>query len=114
MKMSKDMNYMTVLDENLNIYMLTNFDDDNFDNIHEKKNLKKKINCIWCKKIINTECFRTTHITSISNYNLDDSLNEINDNDNQNKLEDNSKERSYLCEECKQKLTHTENYLYNY
>ena len=109
MKMSKDMNYMTVLDENMSIYMLTNFDDDNFDNINEQKIFKKKINCIWCKKIISTECFRTTHITSISDYNLDDSL-----NDNQNILEDNSKERSYLCEECKQKLTHTENYLYNY
>jgi hypothetical protein len=114
MKMSKDMNYMIVLDENMNIYMLTNFDDDDFDNNNEKKYLKKKINCNWCKKIINTECFRTTHITSISDYNLNESLNEMNGNDNQNKLEDNNKEGSYLCEECKQKLTHTENYLYNY
>jgi len=38
----------------------------------------------------------------------------MNISNNQNKLEENIQEGSFLCEECKQKLTHTENYLYNY
>ena len=38
----------------------------------------------------------------------------MNGRNNQIKLEENNEEGSYLCEECKQKLSHTENYLNNY
>ena len=42
MKMSKDMSYMIVLDDNMNIYMMTNFDDDDI-NINEKNIQKIKL-----------------------------------------------------------------------
>ena len=128
MKMSKDMNYMIILDNKMNIYLLSDFDNYNINNNNESKLNKKQKNhsCIWCKRLINNECFRTTHIISISNLELNDFINEDNtemrnstDDKNKNiKIDNNyshhNKEGSFLCEECKQKLTHTENYLYNY
>ena len=139
MKLSKDMNYMIVLDEEMNIYMLSNFDDYNIDNICGEKriSLKKKEKnqhkCIWCKNIINNESFRTTKIMSLSNYEINElniEINNINRNNtddphnsfginniniNKNNINEHTeKEGTFLCELCKQKLTHTENYLYNY
>ena len=134
MKMSKDMNYMLLLDAKMNIYILSNFDDYNADNIYNNSEKRisfkkeKKQYCIWCKKLINNDYFRTTQIKSISNFdinnidfdnifennrnNTDDISNNVHsnsvDNDNINK------KGTFLCEECKQKLVHTENYLYNY
>ena len=139
MKLSKDMNYMIVLDEEMNIYMLSNFDDYNIDNncgekrISLKKKEKNQHKCIWCKNIINNESFRTTKIMSLSNYEINElniEINNINRNNtddphnsfginniniNKNNINEHTeKEGTFLCELCKQKLTHTENYLYNY
>ena len=135
MKISKDMNYMIVLDEKMNIYLLSNFDDYNLDYTNSEKRISikkdKKTTCVWCKRAINNDYFRTTQIKSISNYeineldfdninqsvrnNTDDIHNNIQLNDDyDNNNNDKSKKGTFLCEECKQKLTHTENYLYNY
>ena len=47
MKMSSEMNYMLILDEKMNIYILSDFDDYNLDNNFEKKIKKEKKNlCI--------------------------------------------------------------------
>ena len=134
MKISKDMNYMIILDEKMNIYLLSNFDDYNLDCSNSEKRISikkdKKTACVWCKRVMNNDYFRTTQINSISNYemneldlgeinqsvrnNTDDIYNNIQLNNNDNNNNDKSKKGTYLCEECKQKLTHTENYLYNY
>ena len=133
MKISKDMNYMIVLDEKMNIYLLSNFDDYNLDYSNSEKRISikkdKKTTCVWCKRAINNDYFRTTQIKSISNYEMNeldfDNINQsvrnntddihsniqLNNNNNNN---DKSKKGTFLCEECKQKLSHTENYLYNY
>ena len=134
MKMSKDMNYMIVLDENMNIYLLSDFDDYNLDYNNSEKRISlkkdKKNTCVWCKRTINNDYFRTTQIKSISNYDINElnieNINEVNRsntddihnnlelNDNNDINNDKSKKGTFLCEECKQKLSHTENYLYNY
>ena len=131
MKMSKDMNYMIILDEKMNIFMLSNFDDYNLESNSEKKSIKKekKNYCIWCKRFINSEYFRTTQIKSFSNFDINNinienisehirknNTEEISNNLQKNNTDDNNKDNngSFLCEECKQKLIHTENYLYNY
>ena len=135
MKMSRNMNYMIILDEKMNIYLLSNFDEYNLDNANSEKKIslkkEKKNTCVWCKRMINNDFFRTTQIKSISNYdindliceninenirnNTDDIYNKIKSNNKDNDFgSDKSKKGTFLCEECKQKLTHTENYLYNY
>ena len=134
MKLSRDMNYMIILDEKMNLYIVSNFDDYNLENsLTEKKiSIKKKPCCIWCKKVMNNDYFRATQLTSISSFDMNDlnfenisenmrnntediqyknQLDSIDDTNNNNNKE---KKGSFLCEECKQKLAHTENYLYNY
>ena len=139
MKLSKDMNYMIVLDKKMNIYMVSNFNDYVVDNsTNEKKPLLKKdkrLSCVWCKKKINSDYFRATQIKTFSNFEINDindiDLDIINDNiiNNEEDIQkschiesfdafninrNKDKKGSFLCEECKQKLEHTENYLYNY
>ena len=128
MKMSREMNYMLILDEKMNIFILSDFDDYNLDNNSEKKIKKEKKNaCIWCKKSMNNDYFRVTHISSISNFDNNELYYEIEKNEaeirnntqviNKNVEEvdiNKIKEGNFMCEECKQKLIHTENYLYNY
>ena len=81
---------------------------------------------------MNNDYFRATQLTSISSFDMNDlnfenisenmrnntediqyknQLDSIDDTNNNNNKE---KKGSFLCEECKQKLAHTENYLYNY
>ena len=139
MKMSTDMNYMIILDEEMNIFLLSNFDDYIDNNTGEKrisikKKEKKQHICTWCKNVINNESFRTTKIMSLSNYEINElnietdyikmrnNTDEIHNNIeidnikiNNNNINDNKENKgTFLCELCKQKLIHTENYLYNY
>ena len=139
MKLSRDMNYMIVLDRNMNFYMVSNFNDYNLENSsNEKKSIlkkDKKFSCVWCKKKVNSDYFRAIQIKSFSNFDINDikdlELDVINDNilnndddkqknyhiesfDAYNINRNKDKERTFLCEECEQKLVHTENYLYNY
>ena len=127
MKMSRNINYMLVLDKKMNIYILSDFDDYNIDSSEKRLLIYKKDKkncCIWCKGSIKTDSFRATYISSITNSEINDLFDGIennkvnNRNNTENDLDSNNntkkKEGTYLCEECKQKLTHTENYLYNY
>ena len=121
MKMSNDMSYMIVLTENKKTFILSNFEDDNNDmgNTHKKK----KIFCCWCKNEIEDSYFRTTYITSLKNIidgdNDDDEFEVIDNLEGYENNEDEEKSKkkknvSYICEHCKNKLVHIENYLYNY
>ena len=134
MKLSKDMSYMLLFDAKMNIYILSDFDDYNSDNNYNNSEKRisvkkeKKQYCIWCKKLINNDYFRTTQIKSISNFDVNDidfdnvfdhnrnNTDDLNLNVHSNSVDtDNiNKKGTFLCEECKQKLVHTENYLYKY
>ena len=106
MKMSFDMNYMVLLDNKKNLYILTNKEDNN------KKSpfkIKSKDKCCNCNNKLIDSGIRPTLLNTntfvgsfeISNF---EALEFENEN-NSDKL---------ICEECKQKLEHTENYLYNF
>ena len=137
MKMSNDMSYMIVINENKNMFILSNFEEDNNVNINNNNdngyylslNKKKKIYCSWCSKEIEDCYYRATYITSIKNiknednndFEIIDGMNlfidhEENIKEEEKKKEDNKKGKdyTYICEECRQKLGHVENYLYNY
>jgi hypothetical protein len=136
MKMNNDMSYMIVIYENKNIFIVTDIEEDNT-NINNDNgyllsiNKKKKIYCYVCGKETDDSCCRVEYITSNSNHKNEESdngfeiidniniINEIEDNDkkeDEKKKEENKKPEdfTYLCDECKQILDHTENYLYNY
>ena len=136
MKMNNDMSYMIVIYENKNISIVTDIEEDNT-NINNDNgyllsiNKKKKIYCYVCGKETDDSCCRVEYITSNSNHKNEESdngfeiidniniINEIEDNDkkeDEKKKEENKKPEdfTYLCDECKQILDHTENYLYNY
>ena len=136
MKMSNDMSYMIVINENKKIFILSNFEEDNNININNNDNgyllslnKKKKVYCSWCSKEIEDCFYRATYITSIKNIKNEDNNdfeiidemnlfidNEENIKEEEKKKEDNKKNKdyTYICEECRQKLGHVENYLYNY
>ena len=102
MKMSNDLNYMILFDNKRNLYILKNKE--------EKSNIKKSIHknklknaCYNCNKYLIDTGIRPTLIDSTFNNNQIDNFS--NNNNNIDKV---------ICEECKQKLEHTENYLYNF
>ena len=133
MKMNSDMSYIIVIDENKNIFIVTNNEDEstNINNV----NKKKRILCSCCGKDTDDNYYKAAYITSISNlkekdndngnnddFEIIDNISLSNDIDDNNKKEDEkkkedikkSKDLTFVCEECRQKLAHTENYLYNY
>ena len=142
MKMSQDMSYMILLDNQKDIYLLSNFDDYREENINinakeSSSNLfgyfkEKKIYCASCCKEIEDTYYRASRFQSITNF-RGDSLDITNNNqeppikqddenagstktirkDREENKEDN-KDINYICEECKLKLINTESYLYNY
>lgn len=136
MKMSNDMSYMLIINEKKNIFILGNFENEN-NNINVNNNnsntynKKKKMLCSCCNNEIIDNYYRATYITSLSNIENENNdfevidkidIYNINDVEENDKKEDEKKKESnkknnnytYICEECKQKITHTENYLYNY
>ena len=132
-QLSQNMDYMTIIDEQMRIYILSNFKDYNADN---QDNNKKKLNkneeiCIWCKKSDQFEYFRASNVTSIINYNplelditkipeyksksiSEEYFNKILERNSLEITLKNNDDHYYLCQDCKQRLLHTENYLYNY
>ena len=119
-----------------NIFILGNFENEN-NNINVNNNnsntynKKKKMLCSCCNNEIIDNYYRATYITSLSNIENENNdfevidkidIYNINDVEENDKKEDEKKKESnkknnnytYICEECKQKITHTENYLYNY
>ena len=133
MKMSNDLSYMIVINENKNIFILCNVEDDNANLNNDNTNLlsinkKKKIYCSWCSKDKEDCYYRATFITSLSNIKNEGSnefesidgkslINKFEENnrEEENKKEDKkNKDYTYICEECRQKLGHVDNYLYNF
>ena len=136
MKMSNDMSYMLIINEKKNIFILGNFENENNNinvnnNNNNANNKKKKMLCSWCNNEIIDCYYRATYITSLSNienenndFEVIDKIDifNINEDEENNKKEDEKKKESnkknknytYICEECKQKIVQTENYLYNY
>ena len=128
MKISNDMNYMIVLDENLNVFIVGDSNEDNKNKIRSNSNIVKKNKnvCAMCHQKIKDDFFRATFVKNINNEDLileeGEKIEPIEfvsktriKTESDKKLDRNSNEEcNLLCEECKQKLTHTENYLYNY
>ena len=109
MKMSFDLDYMILFDNKKNLYVLTNKDDDNSKKSFHKN---KKDRCYNCNKKLLDEGIRPTLImaNTFTGSSFDINSYEILTNENEN----NNNADKLICEECKQKLEHTENYLYNY
>ena len=114
MKMSNDLDYIILMDNQKNLFIFTT----NFENIkktaHKNKN---KDRCYNCGRKLLDFGIRPTLINPNFPDNYDDNNsaeddNQENDNNNDNTKIDNNPEK-LICEECKQILIHTENYLYN-
>ena len=107
MKMSYDLDYMILFDNKKNLYVLTNKDDDSSKKSSHKN---KKDRCYNCNKKLIDEGIRPTLImTNTFAGSLDINSFEIVNHEDENNTGD-----KLICEECKQKLEHTENYLYNF
>ena len=109
MKMSNDMNYMILLDNEGNMYKMTSSDNNEKKKgfFHTKTKLRQK--CLNCGKEIIDFGIKPSLVQTI----MDDDLDHINKiNINSNQKIDNDKD--VICEECEQKLRHTENFLYTY
>ena len=101
-KLSKDMSYMFVLDNEKDIYIISNFTDIKE---HKKKEKSKNV-CIICRKeltdesskskILNNEMpvTKTKHRRSLSSFSEEN-------------------QSTSICEKCKQKLNNSENFLYD-
>ena len=109
MKMSNDLSYMILLDNNKNIYILSS----SLSSFKSKKSsfmefMMSKPKCANCGKELKDQGMRATLVSSnFMDYDFSESL-----NDNPQQKTDNNK--NIICEECQQKLTHTENFLYTY
>ena len=131
MKMSNDMSYMILINKNKNIFILSYFEEENNKNIisnNDNSSKKKKIICSSCGKSIIDSFYRATTIKCFNNFENDNTFSKdyeiidtrnysnINEDLENNKKEGDKKGRdiSYICEECKQRLVHIENYLYKY
>ena len=114
MKMSIDMDYMILIDNEKNLYILTNSEppEQRKITIVGKNKFKQQQVCMNCgnelidigirPSLIMTRTFSSYDVESSEHYN---SLSfQKSDNNNQ----------KVICEECEQKLKHTENFLYTY
>lgn len=127
MKMSSDMSYMIIINKNKKIFILSYFGDENNTNI-DNFSKNKKIICSNCGKNINDTYYPANFIISLSNienedFEIIDSFDNLNINDSLEKKKEDEKKKdsekkdkdiSYICEECKHRIVHIENYLYKY
>ena len=129
MKMSSDMSYMILINKNKKIFILSYFGDENNTN-NDIFSKNKKIICSNCGKNINDTYYPANFIISLSNienedYEIIDSIDHLLINDNLDKKKEDEKKKdiekkdkdkdiSYICEECKHRIVHIENYLYKY
>ena len=110
MKINSKMDYMLVIDNNKNLYILSNFDKINEKSERRGSKIIKGRECSVCQKEIIDDFFRPTLFNDEIGINGDTYMNENNDNNIIMK----KKNSNIICEECKQKLEHTENFLYDY
>ena len=127
--MSYDMDYMIVFDKDMNMYIVSNFEDNEKNEKSGKKNITKKNKnlCSMCNEKIQDESFRATFIKTFGDEEINTEVmkggstkffpkikTKIEGKEGKEDRHLSIQGCSLLCEECKQKLTHTENYLYNY
>ena len=104
MKISNDLDYMILFDNEKNMYILTDLENES-KNINTNKRKSKNL-CFNCLKPIIDEGIRPT---LINKEDIDDKKNEF-----ENIINEKAYNGRLICEECKQKLKYTENFLYNY
>ena len=109
MKMSINLDYMILFDNKKNLYILKSKEEG-----HSKKSVHKskmKNVCYNCNKNLIDTGIRPTLLNSKTTLfeNISFSFENISI-----EKENNNNTDKVICEECKQKLEHTENYLYNY
>ena len=110
MKISNKMDYMLVIDKDKNLYVLTNFDEIKEKVVGGSGSKKSGKECSNCKKEIKDEFYRPTLMNTEE---MEIAKDDKEENGDKNKVS-NKKKKKFICEECKQKLEHTENFLYNY
>ena len=103
MKMSNDMSYMILLDNDKNIFIMTNFDNCENRKMSFIDYIKSKQKCMHCGKELIDFSIRPTLVPSEINNDLSDITNQKSNNNKNN-----------ICEDCMKMLQHTENYLYSY
>ena len=104
MKISNDLDYMILFDNEKNMYILTDLENES-KNINTNKRKSKNL-CFNCLKPIIDEGIRPT---LINKEDIDNKKNEF-----ENIINEKAYNGRLICEECKQKLKYTENFLYNY
>ena len=113
MKMSTDLDYMILMDNQKNLFILSTQNEKTKKNIPKSKNKDRCYNCN--KKLIDVGIRATLidphFLDNLNENNFSESENVENDNINENSKSDSNIEK-FICEECKQILIHTENYLY--
>ena len=107
MKMSNDMSYMILLDNDKNVYILTNIEDF----FNKKKGSfmimkKSKPKCMHCGKELIDFGIRPSLVPSRT-------LDDYNNLNSFNQAQKSSKNKNNICEECMKMIQHTENYLYS-
>jgi hypothetical protein len=106
MKMSEELNYLIIFDNKKQMFVLSN------EEFRKSSTLRKKLSkeiCMNCFKNLYDEGIRPSLLDSTQEE--DDLFSEKSSSDNSEKK---SSEKGLICEECRQKLLHTENYLYDY
>ena len=113
MKMSNDLDYMILMDNQKNLFILSTQNEKTKKNIPKSKNKDRCYNCN--KKLIDVGIRATLidphFLDNLNENNFSESENVENDNINENAKSVGNIEK-FICEECKQILIHTENYLY--
>ena len=107
MKMSNDLDYMIIIDNEKNIYILTNFDTLEHKKTSIVDKIRPKQRCCNCDKEIIDIGIRPSLIEAKTSNNFD-----ILTTPNNNTSQKNDNNNQLICEECEQKLQHTENFLY--
>ena len=107
MKMSNDLDYMIIIDNEKNIYILTNFDSLEHKKTSIVDKIRPKQRCCNCDKEIIDIGIRPSLIEAKISNNF-----EMLTTPNNNTFQKNDNNNQLICEECEQKLQHTENFLY--
>ena len=120
MKMSNDLDYMILIDNKRNLYLLTNIEEINKKSTFSKRHKNK---CINCNKIIIGEGMKPTFLSSnnltqdkladLSEYLFNENEKEKEKEEEKEKVKEKDK-KVIICEDCKEKVKDVENYLYDF
>ncbi len=111
MKMSIDLDYMILIDNKKDLYILTNMlNICNKKSVHQKKHVNK---CYNCNRTIIDEGIRPTLINIHDSLDKDYSINYEIEKEKE-KVKEKEKTKKVICDECKQKLKQIESFLYEF